>query len=263
MHRKQDKLTADTTQTKPTLGELVAAKEALQAEAAQLVTDIQTAARNNDILGMLAANSKLSSNYDPEDIAAAAVDGTLEGKPLKVTGPIYKAIRAAERMGFEERNVERDAAVADIQNEGCMYPADSITRFLGLRITGYTVSFTEDGRAEVKVAIKGAAGQSGISGTPRTRARKVYMLNGGQYTSRELLEQFGDVVEAPKFLFEINGQQPLLTANFPEITGLGSWALWRTTEKNWKAAGAAYNPGYDNSVNKIAEKVGAVRADAS
>lgn len=255
INRRKDKLTQATTAdnqqaTQPDIPALQAAIEAAKAAAQAAITATQAAAAVNDIPGMIRAANVWQLDYEPDMVT------------LKPGGPIAKATKAYERATFFMRDEERQQAVTDIQSEGCMYPADSIQRFLGLRITGYSVAFMDDGRVEVKVASKGAPSQTGSTGPKGTRSRKTYRYAGGVFTSRELLEQYGDSLPAPEILFDVPGRGVVKSADYPEITGLGSWAIWRATEKNWKSVGAKFNPGFDAAVNKLAEHLGAVREDA-
>jgi hypothetical protein len=256
INRRKDKLTqaVEETQTQsqqPDIPALAAAIEAAKQAAQVAISNTQAAASINDIPGMIRAANVWQLDFEPDMVT------------LKPGGPIAKAQKAYDRATFFMRDEERQQAVTDILTEGCMYPAEAVTRFLGLKITGYSVTFGEDGRAEVKVSQRAHPSQTGSSGPKGSRARKVYKYAGGVFTSRELLEQYGDSLPAPAILFDIPGRGVVRSADYPEVTGLGSWCIWRTTERNWKSVGAKYNPGYDQYVNKLAEHIGAVREDSN
>ncbi len=141
----------------------------------------------------------------------------------------------------------RDAALADLR----AYLADSVPVMAAFEqgCTRIDIVRTAEGQYEVNVATglvaqprqKGAKGK--LSGIKRPRAK--WMHQGNEYSSRELLEQFGG--DAGKAAIRLATKSD----SDPE-----SWV--NKTSPNGKAY--QFNPGFYQQVIELAEKIGATKA---
>lgn len=152
------------------------------------------------------------------------------------------SLRAAERLDFSLSVKE--------QVEAFVAPFEQKARELSL--TGIHVVFGAEGG--IQVSVTDSSRPPGKATTSKTRTpgsgvstdgknRSLWAYNGGTYTSRELLQQFGDEVEP----------------------GYGEKAIDRA--ENWKEPRWGPNgnepmkagPGFDAAVKRVAAKIGATR----
>lgn len=174
-----------------------------------------------------------------------AIEAAVNAKKAAETAAA-RAETAYKNAKFIADNAERMAAgVAAKEFLKTILDNDAITGAFKLGIIGLHIGADNDGVLHITVndgvtkgaprAVRAAAG--GGSGTVR-RGKKRWSYNGGEYTSKELLLEFGGDAGAMAVDKAEHWQEPRWGAN-------GDTPL-------------AHNPGFDAAVTKLAGDIGAV-----
>lgn len=186
--------------------ELSAAQDAAEQEA-------MAAATNKDIRGMISATDK----------AKQAMAG------------IERVQKQIDRAEYDVRKVERENLVQQfVDNVPGLFAQVDVANVRSLSITGLVVSFNEDGTVSCTVNTKAKdAGVNTKIGSGKTRGGTIWLYNGTEYKSRELISQFGGD----------EGVAALDKADNP-----GKYNL-------------KYSPGFNAFVVGLASKLGAVKVE--
>ena len=108
---------------------------------------------------------------------------------------IAKAQKAVDELEFESKAAERDTAIDALKSAlAGVLGSETFTNATALGVTGISVSLDENGAYAIAIRTKGvktprAASTGGGSGG--SKGRLVFVVEGAEYTSRELLTSFG------------------------------------------------------------------------
>ena len=117
-------------------------------------------------------------------------------KAIEAANKVLTAAQSAvDALEFESKAVERDAAIDTLKSAlAGILGAETFTNAVALGVTGVSISLDENGAYAIAIRTKGvkvakAAGSGGGSGG--SKGRLVFVVEGTEYTSRELLTTFG------------------------------------------------------------------------
>ncbi len=197
--------------TPPDLATLEANLAKAEAALATANGNITQAAATNNIPGMIAAGKEIET-------ANKAIDA---------------ANKAITRASYETRSAERNAATDTLKGiADSLAAAIDIPAYVKLSITGFSVTFTDDGTATVNVNVKGAPKTSSGEKAPKATVgggRVQWHYQGGVLTGREMVELYGEDSDKARIV----------------------------KADNWKEDGQKYFPGIDSTVKMVAKRIGA------
>ena len=116
-------------------------------------------------------------------------------KAIEAANKVLTAAQSAvDALEFESKAVERDAAIDTLKSAlAGILGAETFTNAVALGVTGVSISLDENGAYAIAIRTMGVkvAKAAGSGGSGGSKGRLVFVVEGTEYTSRELLTTFG------------------------------------------------------------------------